>query len=146
MNIDLNPLGLVAAATAFLSIWLGHVSVRKVEARTLHLWVPIAIAVLIGLLLEFAALMSDNRLLSTVFGILGITILWDALEIRRQAKRVRKGHAPANPHNPRHAALLADPRSPATVLDLLNRDPVERAVEMEEAVRLVTKRGETKSA
>ena len=98
------------------------------------------IAAMLGLALEFAALSVSNRSLSTIFGILGITLLWDSLELRRQASRVRKGHAPANPTNPRHAAMLAEPDSAATTIDVLKRDPVGRAVDPEEAVRLVEKR------
>ena len=54
--------------------------------------------------------------------ILGITLLWDALEFTRQQKRVKKGHAPANPHNPRHAKILAE-HPTATTLDLLKHLP-----------------------
>lgn len=137
MHMEINPLGLVAALTAFLSIWIGHVSVRKIEAETVHLWKPMLMAILLGLVLEAAALFTTQRILSTVFGILGITLLWDALEIKRQAKRVRKGHAPANPANPRHAALLAEPNTHATPYDLLKRDPVGRQVSADEAVELL---------
>ena len=41
-------------------------------------------------------------------GILGVTLLWDSFEFWRQQKRVIKGHAPANPDNPRHARILAE--------------------------------------
>ena len=135
--MEINPLGLVAALTAFLSIWIGHVSVRKIEAETVHLWKPMLIAILLGVALEVAALFAANRPLAAVFGILGITLLWDALEIKRQAKRVRKGHAPANPANPRHAAMLTESGSHATTLDLLNRDPLGRQVSAAEAVELL---------
>lgn len=137
MPMEINTLGLIAALTAFLSIWIGHVSVRKVEAITVALWKPMALAVALGLLLGYAALVLENRSLSTMCGILGITLLWDALELYRQAHRIRKGHAPANPANPRHAALLRDPHSRATTLNLLERDPLGRRVAPEEAVFLV---------
>jgi hypothetical protein len=135
--MEVNLLGLVAAATAFLSIWIGHVSVRKVEAITVYLWKPMVIAVVLGLALGYAALSITNRPLSTVCGILAITLLWDAFEIKRQARRVHKGHAPANPDNPRHAAILNEPNSAATTIDLLKRDPVGRPVDPNEAVQLV---------
>lgn len=137
--MEINLLGLIAATTAFLSIWLGHVSVRKVDAKTVKLWKPMAIALTLGLGLMVAAMAITNRSLSTVFGILGITLLWDAFELKRQAHRVHRGHAPANPHNPRHAAMLAEAGTQATTLDLLNRDPVGKAVDAAEAIRLVTK-------
>lgn len=141
MRMEVNPLGLIAGLTAFLSIWIGHVSVRKIEAETVHLWKLTLIALLLGLALVAVAMLTTQRLLSTAFGILGITLLWDAFEIKRQAKRVRKGHAPANPANPRHAALLAEPDTHATPIDLLKRDPVGRQVSAEEAVGLLTRHG-----
>lgn len=137
MNIEINPLGLIAALTAFLSIWAGHVSVRKIEAETIQLWKPMLMVVALGIGLEVAALTITNRTLSTVFGIFGITLLWDALELRRQAKRISKGHAPANPHNPRHATLLAEPNTQASPLNILDRNPVGRPVSAEEAIQLV---------
>jgi len=136
--MEINPLGLTAAVTAFLSIWIGHVSVRKIEAKTVNLWKPMAIAIALGLALEYAALSIAHRPLSTVCGILGITLLWDAFEIKRQAHRIHKGYAPANPNNPRHAAILADPNSHAVTLDLLKRDPIGRIVSPDEAVELIT--------
>ncbi len=135
--MQFNTLGLVAAVTAFLSIWIGHVSVRKIEFVLPVLWPPIVVFILLGLGLEALALMTFNLHLSAVFGILGITALWDALELTRQQKRIRKGHAPANPHNPRHAAILAEPGSHATPIDLLKRDPVGHPVTAAEAVELL---------
>jgi hypothetical protein len=77
--------------------------------------------------------------LSAACGILGTTLLWDALELRRQERRVRKGHAPANPRNPRHARILAE--SPAaTTLNLLKREPLGRPVPPAQASELVSTR------
>jgi len=59
---------------------------------------------------------------SAVCGILGITLLWDSLEFYRQQNRIRGGHAPANPHNPRHAHILAT-HPTATTVDWLERNP-----------------------
>ena len=136
--MEINPLGLISAVTAFLSIWIGHVSVRKIEAITVNLWKPMVIAIALGLTLEYAAISISNHPLSTVCGILGITLLWDALEIKRQTHRIRKGRAPANPNNLRHASMLAEPNSRATTLDILKRDPISRVVNPDEAVKLVT--------
>jgi hypothetical protein len=124
--------------TAFFSIWIGHVSVRKIEAVSVKLWKPMIILIVIGLVLEYAALVIPARPFATVCGILGITFLWDAFEVKRQADRIRKGHAPANPNNPRHAAWLAEHASKATALDILKRDPLGRKVDAEEAIRLIT--------
>ena len=122
MDTSLNAIGLVAALATFLGVWIGHVTVRKVEYRAPDLRIPILIAVIIGLALELVALSSSSLYVSGACGILGMTALFDALEFRRQFKRVKKGHARANPNNPRHAPLLAEGR--ATTLDLLKRDPV----------------------
>ncbi len=77
--------------------------------------------------MEFLSLSIANRPLSVVFGILGITLLFDALELTRQQKRIKKGHAPANPNNPRHARILAA-HSSATTLDLLKREPFGKRI------------------
>ena len=78
-----------------------------------------------GFVLEAFSLSTANRPLSAVFGITGITLLWDAFEFIRQQKRIIKGHAPANPNNPRHMKIIAKNNS-ATIHDLLKRDPIGR--------------------
>jgi len=135
--MEINFIGITAALAAFLGIWLGHVSVRIIERNTKSLLPPTIIAIVLGLTLEIYSLSTANRLLSTAIGILGITILWDALEFVRQEKRIKKGHAPANPSNPRHAKILADYPS-AITLDLLKRDPIGRQVSADEAIQLIT--------
>ena len=122
--MTLNWIGVVAALATFFGVWMGHVTVRKVEYRAPDLRMPIFIAILIGLALEVAALSSHSLYVSSACGILGMTALFDALEFRRQFKRVKKGHAPANPQNPRHAALLAEGR--ATTTDPLKREPLRQ--------------------
>ena len=118
----MNWIGLLAAATAFLSIWIGHVAVRKIEASSRTIWVPTVTAIALGISLEYLSLIVDNLLLKTAFGITGITLLWDALEFTRQQNRVKHGHAPANPNNLRHARILKEHPS-ATTVDLLDREP-----------------------
>ncbi|HTP11122.1 MAG TPA: DUF4491 family protein [Anaerolineae bacterium] len=120
--MTLNWIGVVAALTTFFGVWLGHVTVRKVEYRAPDLHVPVLIAVIIGLALEVVALASSGLYVSGACGILGMTALFDAVEFRRQFKRVKKGHAPANPNNPRHAPLLVDGK--ATTVDVLKRKPI----------------------
>jgi len=119
----MNPLGLVAAVTTFLCIWIGHVTVRKVEAISPHIWKPVLLFILFGLAGGILALITVDRQWSTTFGIAGITLLWDAFELTRQQKRVIRGHAPANPKNPRHSKILAK-YSSATTLELLKREPM----------------------
>lgn len=140
MSMEINFIGITAALTAFLGIWLGHISVRIIERSVVQLWIPIALAIVLSLSLEAVSLSFYHRLLSTITGIFGITVLWDAFELVRQEKRVKKGHAPANQNNPRHAAFLTEADSNATHLDLLNRDPVGRPVDTSEAIQMVTKR------
>jgi hypothetical protein len=74
------------------------------------------------MLFLLGAILLENNTLSAVSGIIGITFLWDALEFKRQQKRVIKGHAPANPKNPRHLRILAECKT-ATTLDMLDREP-----------------------
>ncbi len=119
----MNFIGVVAALTAFFSIWFGHVAVRKIEFISPTIWIPTVIFAVFGLLTEYLSLITDHRLLNIALGILGITLLFDALEFTRQQNRVKKGHAPANPKNPRHAKIMAEYPSAMTT-DLLKREPV----------------------
>jgi hypothetical protein len=105
----------------FVGIWWGHVGVRWLEARSPNIWPPIFILTLAGLGLNIFSVYAPNLTISGVASIIGITLLWDALEMYRQEKRVKQGHAPANPNNPRHAALLA--AGIGTTEDLLDREP-----------------------
>ncbi len=127
--MTLNWIGVVAAAATFFSIWFGHVGVRKIEAASPTLWLPTAIAVALGLALEIGALLSGNLYLTGAMGIVGMTVLFYALEFTRQHNRVKHGHAPANPNNPRHARLLAEHKS-ATTTDWLKREPIGRPMEI----------------
>ena len=123
--MTLNGIGVVTALATFFGVWIGHVTVRKVEYRAANLRGPMIAAVIIGLALETIALLSNSLYISGACGILGMTALFDALEFRRQFKRVKKGHAPANPNNPRHAPLLA--AGTATTIDLLKHEPTGEA-------------------
>jgi len=133
----MNFIGLLAALTAFFSIWFGHVAVRKIESVSPTIWLPTLIFLALGLIVEILSLSRVNRLWSVAFGILGITLLFEALELRRQQKRVKKGHAPANPNNPRHAKILAE-HSSATILDLLKRDPIGHVISSDESTHLIS--------
>jgi hypothetical protein len=134
--MDLNLTGLAAALATFLGIWWGHVAVRVIEARLADIRPAMAIAVLLGLGTWTGAVFTESAPVAAALGILGVTLLWDGFEFYRQEKRIKTGHAPANPDNPRHARFLAA-YSATTTLDLLNRDPVGRPVDAEEAARLV---------
>ena len=47
-----NWLGPILAASAFVSIWVGHLGVRKIEAASHVLWLPMLMTGLGGLALE----------------------------------------------------------------------------------------------
>ncbi len=130
----MNFTGVIAALTAFCGIWLGHLAVRKIEYVSVSLWLPITLAALVGLGLEAVSLTVPVWWISLSAGILGITILWDGLEFLRQQGRVKKGHAPANPRNPRHARILAE-HPAATVSDPLKREPAGEGLLHDEAFR-----------
>ena len=88
-----------------------------------RIWIPAMLALILGLGFEVASFKADSLILSAICGILGVTLLWDALELAvRQPRRIMKGHAPANPGNPRHARILAQ-YPEATCIDWLDRDP-----------------------
>lgn len=130
--MEMNFIGLAAAAATFFGVWLGHVSVRKIEREVERIWIPAAIALALGLGLELVSLRTDNPLIATICGIIGVTLLWDSLELGvRQPRRVREGHAPANLNNPRHAQILAA-HPHATTIDWLDRDPRGRPYSEEE--------------
>ena len=120
--MDLSVVGLASAAATFFGVWIGHVSVRKIEREVERLWIPSTIALVLGIGLELASFWTSSRVLSTIGGIVGVTFLWDALEFYRQQQRIQKGHAPANSNNPRHALILAT-HTGATTFDRLARNP-----------------------
>lgn len=130
--MTLNWIGPIAAAATFFGIWVGHVSVRKIDFISPTVWRPAALALALGLGLELWAYLTTNTGLAVALGILGMTVLWDAFEFARQHRRIQRGHAPANPNNPRHARLLA--AGGATTVDLLRRAPVGRPVDPEQAL------------
>lgn len=122
MSVNINFIGLAAALAVFFGIWLGHVSVRKIERETVNLWIPSCIALALGIGFEIGSFLTPSLILSAMSGILGVILLWDALEFFRQQKRIKRGYAPANPNNPRHVKILAE-YPDATTLDWLDRNP-----------------------
>ena len=90
--------GPVLAAVTVVTIWLGHVMVRKVNY--LFGSVPAIPLFFIGSGILTASLFVSSDLLSAVLGIVGVTTLWDCVELIRQENRIRKGHAAENPKRP----------------------------------------------
>ena len=120
--MEINLVGIAAAFATFIGVWIGHVAVRKIERETIRLWIPICVALALGTGLGILSLLTSSLILSAASGILAVTFLWDALEFLRQQNRIKHGHAPANPKNPRHARILAE-YPEATTFDWLDRDP-----------------------
>lgn len=137
--MEINLTGFSSALATFLGIWWGHVAVRYFEARLVDIRPAMMICVLLGLGMWTGALVAESAPVSVALGIFGVTFLWDGYEFYRQEKRVKIGHAPANPRNLRHARILAKFPS-ATTLDLLKRNPLDRPVSSQEAARLVAER------
>ena len=133
----MNAIGVVAALATFLSVWFGHVAVRKIELLSPTFWLPTTIFATVGIFVEFLSLSMVYRPFSVALGILGITLLFDALEFTRQQNRVKKGHAPANPNNPRHAKILSEHTS-ATTEDLLKRDSKSHTALVDEISQLIS--------
>jgi len=122
MDGNLNWIGLISALTTFLTIAIGHIMVRELECRIHTIKPAITICIFLGIGLEIGALLADSRTTSALFGIIGITVLWDGFEFYRQQKRVINGHAPANPDNPRHQRILSQFPT-ATTINIIDRDP-----------------------
>jgi hypothetical protein len=120
--MEMNFVGVAAAFATFFGVWMGHVAVRRIERNTIRLWIPIGLVLALGLGFVSLSLTTPNLILSAASGILAVTFLWDALEFVRQQNRIKHGHAPANPNNPRHAKILAE-YPEATTFDWLDRDP-----------------------
>lgn len=135
--MELNLTGLAAALASFIGIWWGHVAVRVIEARLNNIRPAMVIAICLGLGLWAGALLTDWMPLSAALGILGVTLLWDGYEFYRQEKRIKIGHAPANPDNPRHARILAEYPA-ATTVDWLDRNPRGRAYSQDELAKEIT--------
>lgn len=121
----LQMAGFWMALATFLGIWWGHVGVRWLERTVTRVGPPAFALSAAGIGLNLYALFAPSLTIAGVCSIIGITLLWDAYELFRQQRRVLKGHAPANPDNPRHAAYLAT-SSYATTEDLLDRPPTGR--------------------
>lgn len=90
--------GPALAVVTLATIGFGHVMVRRLNY--FYGTKPVPIVAGLGLLSLFLSLWTANDLTCAVLGIVGVTTLWDAVELYRQEERVRRGHAPANPDRP----------------------------------------------
>jgi hypothetical protein len=96
--VTLQWAGLVLAVLTTGTIGLGHVAVRKLNYR--YGTKPAPVLLVLGLAFLSLSLIAANNLVSAALGIVGMTTLWDAVELIRQEERIRRGHAPANPNRP----------------------------------------------
>ena len=96
--MNLQWVGPILSATTVLTIWFGHVMVRKVNYH--YGTKPVPLVAVVGLMALGGSMLVDSFTVSGVLGIVGMTTLWDAFELIRQEKRVKQGHAPMNPKRP----------------------------------------------
>jgi hypothetical protein len=47
--MEINWLGPASAAATFFGVWIGHVSVRKIEREVERTWIPAVLALLLGI-------------------------------------------------------------------------------------------------
>jgi len=87
--------GPILAVVTVATIGAGHVAVRKLNYH-LGTW-PAYPLFALGLGGLVASLFVSSDIASAALGIVGITTLWDGVEMFRQERRVNKGHAPRNP-------------------------------------------------
>jgi hypothetical protein len=90
MNLftSLQWAGPVLALTTFVTIGIGHVLVRYLQA---HFGTRPAIPFFIsGGIVLIVSLFTPNHLISAILGLIGITLVWDGIEIYRQEKRMRR--------------------------------------------------------
>lgn len=91
-----NYVGPILAFTVFATIGIGHVLVRYLNY---HFGIkPGVYLFVIGLGFLVFSVFIQSDLWSSVIGIIGMTVVWDGIEIYRQEKRVLKGYAPKNPN------------------------------------------------
>ncbi len=80
--------GPILALTTFVTIGIGHVLVRYLHAR-FGVRPAIPFFILGGSVL-FSSLYCMSNLISAILGLIGITLVWDGVEIFRQEKRKQR--------------------------------------------------------
>jgi uncharacterized membrane protein YccC len=87
----LQWVGPALALTTFTAIGIGHILVRRLYPVLGTRAAPLFW--LLGLGTYYASLQSMNDLVSSVLGVVAITLVWDGIEFLRQKKRVERGEA-----------------------------------------------------
>lgn len=91
----MNITGLILGAVAFLIIGLCHPLVAKMEYYLgKRSWWMLFVAGLIFLIVSLLT----SKILSIIFGVISFALFWSTIEIFKQAERVKKGQAKANPN------------------------------------------------
>jgi hypothetical protein len=72
--MEINVVGPAAAFATFFGIWIGHVTVRKIEYELVNLWVPTFIVLSISVVLEVFSFLTSRLSLSVASGILAMTL------------------------------------------------------------------------
>lgn len=97
--MDINFTGIIVAVVTFLIIGLFHPVVIKAE----YYWGVKCwwVFMLLGVISLAVSLFITNFIVSMIFGVLGVSLLWCIIEIFDQRKRVEKGWFPDNPNRKR---------------------------------------------
>ena len=86
--MNLQWAGPVLAVVTFATIGIGHVLVRRLYAQFgTQPAIPLFAS---GALVLAASLFTANNLVAGVLGITAITLIWDGIEMYRQAKRQQR--------------------------------------------------------
>ena len=93
--MELYFTGVIIAFSTFIVIGLCHPLVIKIEyyTGTRYWWTFL----LFGIICIMAALFTENVIFSSLFGVIGASLLWGIGELFEQKKRVKKGWFPMNP-------------------------------------------------
>lgn len=101
----MNPTGIMIGLFTLIAIALGFVGVIKLEY---YIGAQIARAVAVtGAAFIVGSLFISDLMLSSLTGVFGGVILWGAVELPAQEKRVAGGMFPANPN--KRAGITAKP-------------------------------------
>ena len=85
----MNPFGLLTGILTLLIIGLGFPLVIQVERRLGLLWWPYMLT--LGILVIAASLFIANDWFAVIVGVLGVTFVWGATELKEQTIRARLG-------------------------------------------------------
>lgn len=91
----MNFTGIIIGIISFLLIGLFHPIIIKCEYHFGQKIWPLFLAG--GTICCFCSITLSNVILSTILAVLGFTMYWSILELKEQARRVKKGWFPENP-------------------------------------------------